>query len=83
VFSEEIPGPPPRRDIYFTIFFVLGSTPVSKAPYRMSVSELTNLKMQPQEILDKQYIKPSVSPWGALVLFVKMKNGNFRLCIEY
>jgi hypothetical protein len=83
VFPEEIPGLPPRRDIDFTIDLVPGSTPVSKAPYRMSVPELTELKMQLQELLDKQYIIPSVSPWGALVLFVKKKDGTFRLCIDY
>jgi hypothetical protein len=56
---------------------------VSKAPYRMSTPELTELKMQLQELMDKQYIRPSVSPWGAPVLFVKKKDGTFRLCIDY
>jgi hypothetical protein len=49
VFPEEITGLPPRRDIDFTIDLVPGSTPVSKAPYRMSILELTELKMQLQE----------------------------------
>eukprot|EP00253_Pinus_taeda_P006115 PITA_06115 len=68
VFPEEIPGLPPKRDIDFTIELIPGAAPVSRTPYRMSVPELTELKMQLQELLDKNYIHPSVSPWGALVL---------------
>eukprot|EP00253_Pinus_taeda_P013617 PITA_13617 len=83
VFPEEIPGLPPKRNIDFTIELVPGAAPVSRAPYRMSVPELTELKMQPQELLDKNYIRPSVSPWGAPVLFVKKKDGTFRMCIDY
>jgi hypothetical protein len=60
-----------------------GSAPISKAPYRMSLPELTELKIQIQELLDKEYIRPSVSPWGALVLFVKKKDKTLRLCIDY
>eukprot|EP00253_Pinus_taeda_P017453 PITA_17453 len=83
VFPEEIPGLPPRRDIDFTIELVPGVAPVSRAPYRMSVPELTELKMQLQELLEKNYIRPSVSPWGAPVLFVKKKDGTLRMCIDY
>eukprot|EP00253_Pinus_taeda_P001689 PITA_01689 len=83
VFPEEIPGLPPRRDIDFTIELVSGATPVSRAPYRMSIPELTELKMQLQELLEKNYIRPSVSPWGAPVLFVKKKDGTLRMCIDY
>eukprot|EP00253_Pinus_taeda_P019414 PITA_19414 len=83
VFPEEIPGLPPRRNIDFTIELVPGAAPVSRAPYRMSVPELTELKMQLQELLDKNYIRPSVSPWGAPVLFVKKKDGTLRMCIDY
>eukprot|EP00253_Pinus_taeda_P018663 PITA_18663 len=83
VFPEEIPGLPPRRNIDFTIELVPGAAVVSRAPYRMSVPELTELKMQLQELLDKNYIHPSVSPWGAPVLFVKKKDGTFRICIDY
>jgi hypothetical protein len=68
VFVEEIPELPPRREIDFSIDLLPVSTPISKAPYRMSVLELTELKIQLQEMLDKEYIQPSVSPWGALVL---------------
>eukprot|EP00253_Pinus_taeda_P004030 PITA_04030 len=83
VFPEEIPGLPPRRNIDFTIELVPGATPVSRTPYRMSVPELIELKMQLQELLDKNYIRPSVSPWGAPVLFVKKKDGTLRMCIDY
>jgi hypothetical protein len=74
VFPEDIQRLPPRRDIDFTTYLVPGSSLVSKAPYRMSVPELSEYKMHLQELLDKQYIRPSVSPWGALVLFVKNKD---------
>eukprot|EP00253_Pinus_taeda_P011178 PITA_11178 len=83
VFPEEIPGLPPKRNIDFTIELIPGVAPVSHAPYRMNVPELTELKMQLQELLDKNYIRPSVSPWGAPVLFVKKKDGTFRMCIDY
>eukprot|EP00253_Pinus_taeda_P028245 PITA_28245 len=83
VFPEEIPGLPPRRNIDFTIELVPGAAPVSRAPYRMSTPELTELKMQLQELLDKEYICPSVSPWGAPVLFVRKKDGTLRMCIDY
>eukprot|EP00253_Pinus_taeda_P010661 PITA_10661 len=83
VFPEEVPGLPPKRDIDFTIELTPGAAPVSRAPYRMSVPELTELKMQLQELLDKNYIRPSVSSWGAPVLFVKKKDGTLRMCIDY
>ena len=83
MFPDEIPGLPPKRDIDFTIELVRGATPVSKAPYRMSALEMLELKMQLQELLEKKYIRPSVSPWGALVLFVKKKDGTLKLCIDY
>ena len=56
---------------------------MSRAPYRMSVPELTELKMQLQELLDEGYIHPSVSPWGAPVLFIKRKDGTMRMCMDY
>eukprot|EP00253_Pinus_taeda_P011347 PITA_11347 len=83
VFPEEIPGLPPKRDIDFTIELVPRAAPVSRAPYRMSIPELTELKIQLQELLDKNYIHPSVSPWEAPVLFVKKKDGTLRMCIDY
>jgi hypothetical protein len=57
--------------------------PISQAPYRMTPVELAELKVQLQELLDKWFIRPSNSPWGAPVLFVKKKKGIFRLCIDY
>ena len=83
VFPHEIPGIPPKRDIDFTIDVMAGVTPVSKEPYRMSTLEMLELKMQLQDLLEKNYIRPSVSPWGALVLFVKKKDGTLRFCIDY
>jgi hypothetical protein len=83
VFVDEIPELPPRREIDFSIDLLPGSAPISKAPYRMSLLELTELKIQLQELLDKEYIRPSVSPWGAPILFVKKKYGTLRLCIDY
>eukprot|EP00253_Pinus_taeda_P020544 PITA_20544 len=83
VFPEEVPGLPRKRDIDFTIELIPGAAPVSRAPYRMSVPELTELKMELQELLDKQYICPSVSPWGAPVLFVTKKDGTLCMCIDY
>jgi hypothetical protein len=62
---------------------MLGATPVSKSPYRMSTPELKELQLQLEELLKKGYIQPSVSPWGAPVLFVKNKDGTLRLCIDF
>ena len=83
MFVDEIPELTPRREIDFSIDLLPDSTPISKAPYQMSLPELTELKIQLQELLDKEYIRPSVSPWGAPVLFVKKKDGTLRLCIDY
>ncbi|KAL0546312.1 hypothetical protein IC582_016219 [Cucumis melo] len=76
-------GLPPDREIEFTIELLPGTAPISQAPYRMAPSELKELKMQLQELVDKGYIRPSVSSWGAPVLFVKKKDGTLRLCIDY
>ena len=73
VFPDEIPHLPPEREIDFSIDLVPGATSVSRASYQMSPPELMDLKMQLQELLDKGYIRPSVSPWGAPVLFVKRR----------
>ncbi|KAE8721419.1 Detected protein of unknown function [Hibiscus syriacus] len=83
VFPEELPGLPPDREVEFVIEVYSGSTPVSMAPYRMAPKELKELKIQLQELLDRGFIRPSVSPWGAPVLFVKKKDGTLRLCIDY
>ncbi|KAL0560988.1 hypothetical protein IC582_001406 [Cucumis melo] len=83
VFPDDLSSLPPDRDIEFTIELLPGTTPISQAPYRMAPSELKELKMQLQELVDKGCIRPSVSSWGAPVLFVKKKNGTLRLCIDY
>ncbi|KAL4022780.1 hypothetical protein IC575_016525 [Cucumis melo] len=83
VFPEELPGLPPHREIEFAIELVLGMLPISRAPYRMAPTELKELEVQLQELLNKGFIRPSVSSWGAPVLFVKKKDGSIRLCIDY
>ncbi|KAL0533871.1 hypothetical protein IC582_028142 [Cucumis melo] len=83
VFPEELPGLPPHREVEFAIELESGTVPISRAPYRMAPAELKELKVQLQELLDKGFIRPSVSPWGAPVLFVKKKDGSMRLCIDY
>ncbi|KAL4011098.1 hypothetical protein IC575_028145 [Cucumis melo] len=82
VFSDELPGLSPPREIDFAIELESDTTPISRAPYRMAPAELKELKVQLQELLDKGFIRPSVSPWRAPVLFVK-KDGSMRLCIDY
>jgi hypothetical protein len=62
---------------------MLGEAPVSKTPYMMSTPELKELQMKLEDILKKGYIHPSVSPWGAPILFVEKKDGTLRLCIEF
>ena len=83
VFPEELPGLPPQREIEVAIDVVPGATPAFITPYRMAPVELKELKLQLQELLEKWFIRPSVSPWGAPVLFVKKKDGTLRLCIDY
>ncbi|WVZ22654.1 hypothetical protein V8G54_001198 [Vigna mungo] len=83
VFPEEIPGLPPSREVDFTIDLMPGAGPVSMAPYRMAPAELAELKKQIEELLEKKFIRPSVSPWGAPVLLVKKKDGSSRLCVDY
>jgi hypothetical protein len=83
VFPEEVPSLPLRRDIDFSIELAPGVVSVSRTPYRMSTPELVELKLQLREMMDKGYIWPNVSPWGAPVLFVKKKDDTLRLCIYY
>ena len=83
VFPEELSGVPPEREVDLSIEIVQGMTPISREPYRMSSTELKELKTQLQELLDKGFIRPSVSPWDALFLFVKKKDGTLRMCIDY
>nr|GFB79079.1 putative reverse transcriptase domain-containing protein [Tanacetum cinerariifolium] len=98
VFPDELLGIPPVREVEFNIKLISGAEPISKAPYRMALIELKELKDQLQELLERElkelndqlqellergFIRPSVSPWGAPVLFIKKKDGNMRLCIDY
>ena len=83
VFLDDITGLPPEREVEFTIDLILGTEPISIPPYRMAPAELRELKAQLEELLSKGFIRPSISPWGALVLFVKKKYGSLRLCIDY
>jgi hypothetical protein len=83
MFLDEIPELPPTREINLSIDLLPKSAPISREPYQISLRELTELKIQLQELLDKEYIRSSVSPWGTLVLFVKKKDGTLRLCIDY
>ncbi|CAA0824553.1 Unknown protein, partial [Striga hermonthica] len=83
VFPDQLPGGPPSRQVKFSIDLILGARPVSKAPYRMTPKELQELKTQIQELLNLGFIRPSVSPWGAPVLFVKKKDGSMHMCIVY
>ena len=83
VFPSELPGLPPDREIEFSIDLTPGTAPISKSLYRMSPAELKELKRQIKELEEKQFIRPSMSPWGAPVLFVKKKDGSWRLCVDY
>ncbi|GKA49719.1 putative reverse transcriptase domain-containing protein [Tanacetum coccineum] len=83
VFLEDLPGLSPTRQVEFQIDLVPGAAPVARAPYRLALSELQELSTQLQELSDKGFIRPSSSPWGAPVLFVKKKDGSFRMCIDY
>ncbi|GJT95035.1 putative reverse transcriptase domain-containing protein [Tanacetum coccineum] len=83
VFPDDLPGLPPSRQIEFKIDLVPGAAPVARAPYRLAPSEMKELSEQLKELLEKGFIRPSSSPWGAPVLFVKKKDGSFRMCIDY
>ncbi|GKC39045.1 putative reverse transcriptase domain-containing protein [Tanacetum coccineum] len=83
VFLEDLPGLPPTRQVEFQIDLIPGAAPVARAPYRLAPSEMKELSDQLQEFFDKGFIRPSSSPWGAPVLFVKKKDGSFRMCIDY
>ncbi|GKF72524.1 hypothetical protein Tco_0208638, partial [Tanacetum coccineum] len=83
VFPEELPGLTPPRQVEFRIDLIPGAAPVARAPYRLAPSEMKELSKQLQELLEKGFIRPSSSSWGAWILFVKKKDGSFRLCIDY
>ncbi|GJV57253.1 putative reverse transcriptase domain-containing protein [Tanacetum coccineum] len=82
VFLDDLSGLPSVREIKFWIELIPGATLVAKSPYRLAPSELEELSGQLRELKDKGFIRPSLSPWGAPILFVKKKDGSFRICIE-
>ena len=83
VFPDELPGIPPEWEIDFAIDMLPSTQPISIPPYRMAPTELKELKDQLKDLLDKGFIRPSASPWGAPVLFVRKKDGSLRMCIDY
>nr|GFD08739.1 putative reverse transcriptase domain-containing protein [Tanacetum cinerariifolium] len=83
VFPEDLPGLPPARQVEFQVDLVPGAAPVARAPYRLAPAEMQELSTQLQELSDRGFIRPSSSPWGAPVLFVKKKDGSFWMCIDY
>ncbi|GKF66116.1 putative reverse transcriptase domain-containing protein [Tanacetum coccineum] len=83
VFPENLPGLPPVRQVEFQIDLILGAAPVARAPYRLALSEMQELSNQLQELADRGIFRSSTSPWGSPVLFVKKKDGSFRMCIDY
>ncbi|GJX65687.1 hypothetical protein Tco_0300030 [Tanacetum coccineum] len=83
VFPEDLPGLPPTRQVEFQIDLISGAAPVARAPYHLAPSEMKELSEQLKELSDKGFIRPSSSPRGAPVLFVKKKDGSFRMCIDY
>nr|GFC65050.1 putative reverse transcriptase domain-containing protein [Tanacetum cinerariifolium] len=83
VFPKDFPGLPPARPVELQIDLIPGAAPVARAPYRLAQSEMKELSEQLQELTDKGFIRPSSSPWEAPVLFVKKKDGSFRMCIDY
>ena len=74
---------PPERQLEFHIDLVPGAAPIAKAPYSLAPLEMQELSSQLQELLGKGFIRPSSSPWGAPILFVKKKDGSHLMCIDY
>jgi hypothetical protein len=83
VFPVELPGMPPGHDIGFVIELMPGTAPIYKSPYRMDTSKLAQLKEHIKELLEKGFVRPSSSPWGAPMIFVPKKDGTQRLCVDY
>ncbi|GKE72234.1 putative reverse transcriptase domain-containing protein [Tanacetum coccineum] len=83
VFLDDLLGLLPNLEIEFRIELVPGAIPVAKYPYRLAPSKMEELSGQLKELQDKGFIRPSSSPWGAPILFVKKKDGSFRMCIDY
>ena len=83
VFPDDLPSMPPDWDVEFKIELQPGTTPISRRPYKMAPNELAKLKVQLKELMDKGFIRPSLSPWGCPFLFVKKKDETLRLCVDY
>ena len=83
VFPDDLLRLPPDREIDFQIELASGTEPISRAPYKMAPAELKELKVKMEEMVNKGFVRSSMSPWGAPVLFVKKKDGSMRLCIDY
>ena len=83
VFPDDLPGVPPLQEIDFDIDLEPDIKPISIPSYRMAPAKLKELKLQLKDLTDNGFIEPSISPWGALMLFVKMKGGTLRMCIDY
>ncbi|GKE26531.1 putative reverse transcriptase domain-containing protein [Tanacetum coccineum] len=83
VFLEDLLGIPPTRQVEFQIDLIPGAAPVARAPFRLALSKMKEFLDQLKELSDKGFIRPSSSPWGAPVLFVKKKDGSFQMCIDY
>ncbi|GKG18116.1 hypothetical protein Tco_0372414, partial [Tanacetum coccineum] len=83
IFPEDLPGLPPTQQVEFQINLIPGVAPVARAPYQLALSEMKELSDQMKELSDKGFIRPSSSPWGAPILFVKKKDGSFRMYIDY
>jgi hypothetical protein len=83
VFPEELSGLPPDRDVDFVINLVPGTAPIAQSPYRMADVELKLLKAELDSLLEKEFIRPSASPWGLPALSVPKKDGTQRLCVDY
>nr|GEY27070.1 reverse transcriptase domain-containing protein [Tanacetum cinerariifolium] len=83
VLPEDLLGIPPARQVELQIDLVPGAAPVARAPYRLALFEMKELAEQLQELTEKGFIRPRFSPWGASILFVKNKDGSFRMCIDY
>ena len=83
MFPKDIPRVPPEREIDFGIDILPDTQPIDIPPYKMATAELKELKEYLKDLPNKGFIRPSISPWGALVLFVKKKDGSLRMCIDY
>ncbi|GKF06529.1 putative reverse transcriptase domain-containing protein, partial [Tanacetum coccineum] len=83
VFPEDLLGLPPAQQVEFQIDLVPGAAPIAQAPYRLAPSKMQELSTQLQELADRGFVRPSSSYLGAPVLFIKKKDGSFRMCIDY